>query len=64
MAGADSEADAFPLPIEDHVETLHDDGPHHCARARLGHGELIAVLLGRCHILYWPQVLLHSQNTK
>lgn len=58
VTGADGEADALPLSIEDHIEALHDDGSHHCASARLGHSKLIAVLLGRCHILDRPQVLL------
>lgn len=62
MAGADSKADAFLFPVEDHVETFHDDGPHHCTSARLGHGKLIAVLLGGGHFLYWAQVLLHKQK--
>lgn len=58
VTGADGEANAPSLSIEDHVKALHDDGSHYCARTGLGHSKLVAVLLGRCHILYWPQVLL------
>lgn len=46
VTGADSEANAPSLPIEDNVETLHDDGSHYCASAGLGHRKLVAVLLG------------------
>lgn len=64
MAGAHSKANPFFLPIEDHIETLHDDGPHHCPSARLGHSKFIAVLLGWRHIFYWPQVLLNRNREK
>lgn len=62
MTGADGEADAPPLSIEDHVEALHDNGSHYCARAGLGHSKLIAVLLSGCHVLDWPQVLLQVNS--
>lgn len=58
MTGADGEANAPPLSIEDHIEALHDNGSHYCARAGLGHSKLIAVLLGRWNVLNRPQVLL------
>lgn len=64
MASADSEADALLFSIEDHVETFHDDSPHHCTSARLGHSKFVAVLLRGCHILYRPQVLLRTQKRK
>lgn len=64
VAHANSKADAFVFPVKDHVKALHDDGSHDCASARLWNSELIAVLLGRCHILYWPQVLLHTWVSK
>lgn len=64
MAGANSKADAFLFSVEDHIEAFHDDSPHHCTSARLGNGKLIAVLLGGCHVLYWPQVLLRTQKCK
>lgn len=64
MAGANSKANAFFLSVKDHVEAFHDDSSHHCASAGLGHSKLIAVLLGRCHILDWPQVLLGTQKCK
>lgn len=64
MAGANSKANAFLLSVKDHVEAFHDDSSHHCTSAGLGHSKLIAVLLGRCPILYWPQVLLRTQKKK
>lgn len=63
MTGADGEADAPSLSIEDHVEAFHDNGSHYCARAGLRHSKLIAVLLGRCHVLHRPQVLLQVNTT-
>lgn len=64
MAGADSKADSFLLTVKDHIETLHDDGPHHSPGARLGHSKFIAVFLGRGHIFYWPQVLLNRNRKR
>lgn len=64
MAGAHSKANPFLFTVKDHIETLHDDGPHHCPSARLRHGKFIAVLLGRGHIFYWPQVLLNRNREK
>lgn len=46
MAGANSKANTFLLTIKDHIEALHDDSSHYCTSARLGHCELVAVLLG------------------
>jgi len=64
VAGADGEADALLFAVEDHVEALHDDCPHHGTSAGLGHGELVAVLLGGGHVLHRPQVLLREQQTE
>lgn len=64
VAGANSKADALLLSVKDHVEAFHDDSPHHCTGARLGHSKLIAVLLGRGNILNRPQVLLHIHTGK
>lgn len=64
MAGAHSKADAFLFSVKDHIEAFHDDSPHHGTSAGLGHGKLIAVLLGGGHVLYWAQVLLNEQNEK
>ena len=60
MTSADSEADALVLAVKHHVEALHDDGTHDSSCARLGHGKLVAVLLGRGHVLYRTQVLLQG----
>lgn len=62
MAGANGKANAFLLSVKYHIEAFHDDSSHHCTSAGLGHGKLIAVLLGRCHILHRPQVLLGTQK--
>lgn len=62
MAGADGKSNAFPLAVEHHIESLHDDGTHDGARAGLGHGKLIAVLLGRGHVLHRSQVLLQGDK--
>lgn len=62
VAHANGKANALVLPVEDHVEALHDHGSHHRSRAGLRHSKLIAVLLGGRHVLHGPQVLLRKHT--
>lgn len=64
MASADRKANAPLSPVKDHVEALHDHGPHDGAGGGLGDGKLVALVLGGSHVLDWSQVLLREEATK
>lgn len=57
---ADGKADTFIFAVEYDVESLHDDSAHNGPRARLWHGELVAVLLRWGHVLNRPEILLQG----